>query len=97
MIQDLIFSKEVDGEYARFVSGTVVVSGDFGLQMRVNSPKWNFYVLHGMGEDDFVESWFSGNIHDGLVSMPVRGVIPGMAVKVSVSVLPEYGKILMEG
>jgi hypothetical protein len=48
-----------------------------------------------MDDTDYSIAYFSGNTKTDVINVPVRGIIPGMYIKISANTEPASGKILM--
>ena len=95
MLTELVFKQVEEAGVIRHVSDPVQVTGDFGLQLKFIASKNDFYILHSMNGTDYSIAYFSGNTKTDVINVPVRGIIPGMYIKISSNTEPASGKILM--
>ena len=93
-LQNLEFKQKASGDYVHYESEPVQLTGDCGIQLLFKGNKNDVTVLSGMDGENFAGSHSEFNVGN-LFSTPVRGIIPGMYIKISTNNEPASGHILM--
>lgn len=93
-LQNLEFKQKVSGDYVRYESESVQLTGDCGIQLLFKGNKNDVKVFSGMDGENFAGIHYDSNVGN-LFSKTVRGIIPGMYIKISTNTEPASGKILM--
>lgn len=93
-LQNLEFKQVTNGSYIHYESDSMQLTGDCGVQLTFTGDRNDITVLTSMDGDNFVGVHYEFNVGN-LFSKPVRGIIPGMYIKISANTKPASGKILM--